>query len=258
MNRKLTLILAAFIVAIGAAAQDAYKPNAFIVGSDTLRYRELVPEKADRGKFPMLIFLHGSGERGTDNQAQLTHGAQMFLSPHNINKYKAYIVFPQCPEDAFWAYDEIPQSLAAEDMPVIEEPTKWIKMIRGLVSKYINEGKVDANQVYIVGLSMGAMAVYDLAIRYPSMWAAAVAICGTVNPDRLEPARDIKFRIYHGDADPIVPVEASRAIYNRLRKLNASVEYFEYPGCTHGSWNLAFREKDFLRWIFNQSKDPKK
>lgn len=254
----LTAMTAAVAVALCAQAQDAYKANAFIVGDDTLRYREIVPERADKAKFPMLVFLHGAGERGTDNQKQLTHGAQMFLSPHNVKKYQAYIVFPQCPEDAYWAYDERPASFAAEDMPILEEPTKYIKMVRGLVSKYINEGKVDANQVYIVGLSMGAMAVYDLAIRYPSMWAAAVAICGTVNVDRLEAAKDVRFRIYHGDADPVVPVEASRQAYYKLKKLNATVEYFEYPGVGHGSWVNAFQEKDFLKWIFSQSNNPSK
>lgn len=255
MKIKITALAVALAVTVSATAtaQDAYKKCLYVAGTDTLLYRELAPEKAGSGKFPLVVFLHGAGERGCDNEKQLTHGAQMFLNPINLKKYQAYVIFPQCPDDCYGAYSEQPASFLPADMPTPDQPTKYVKMIRGLVSKYIHEKKVEPTQVYLVGLSMGAMTLYDLAARYPTMWAAAVAICGTVNTDRLEPARDIKFRIYHGDADMVVPVEAGREIYLKLKKLNTTVEYVEYPAVAHGSWVNAFGERDFLKWIFSQS-----
>ena len=237
-------------MALPAVAQEAYKRCVFVNGADTLRYRELVPEKPESGTFPLVVFMHGAGERGIDNEKQLVHGAQMFLNPVNRKKYPAYVVFPQCPDDGYWAYDKRPDSFEPDAMPIREEPTKYVKLVRGLVNKYIGEGKIDVNRIYLVGLSMGAMAVYDLAERYPEMWAAAVPICGSVNPKRLDKARSVHFSIYHGDADNVVPVEASRRAYLRLKEIGASVEYVEFPGCNHGSWNPAFNRPDFMKWLF--------
>ena len=99
---------------------------------------------------------------------------------------------------------------------------------------------------------MGGMAVYDLAVRFPDIFAAAVPICGTVNPSRLAAAKSVKFRIFHGDADTTVPVEGSREAYRALKKAGASVEYTEFPGCGHGSWNPAFCRPDFMSWLFSR------
>lgn len=261
MNRRFLFMLVAAVAAVCAMAQDmavtldAYKKCTYIVGTDTLPYRELTPEKPEKQKYPLVVFLHGAGERGTDNEKQLVHGAQMFLNPVNRKKYPAYVIFPQCPESGYWAYNEEEKQLCSPyDMPMQEEPTKWIKMVRGLVTKYVNDGNVDENRVYIIGLSMGGMAVFDLAERYPNMWAAAVPICGTINPKRLDKARTVKFRIFHGDADNIVAVESSRLAYYTLKKLGAEVDYVEFPGCNHGSWNPAFNQPDFMKWIFSHSR----
>lgn len=105
-----------------------------------------------------------------------------------------------------------------------------------------------------MGLSMGGMGTFDLAIRYPEVFAAAVPICGIVNPARLSAAKDVKFRIYHGDADNIVPVEGSRQAYKALKAAGADVEYIEFPGVNHGSWTPAFNDSEFMEWLFNQKK----
>lgn len=102
---------------------------------------------------------------------------------------------------------------------------------------------------------MGGMAVFDLAVRFPEIFAAAVPICGAVDPLRLPAAKDVPFRIFHGDADNIVTVEASRQAYRALKKLGAEVEYIEFPGCNHGSWNPAFCYPDFMKWIFDRHKN---
>ncbi len=250
MIRKILIIAVVACAACVVSAQEAYKRCVYVNGTDTLPYRELVPERPESSTYPLVVFLHGSGERGVDNEKQLVHGAQMFLNPINRKKYPAYVVFPQCPEEGFWAYDKVPDSLDPDSLPILKEPTKYMKLVRGLVNKYIGEGNIDVNRIYLIGVSMGAMAVYDLAVRYPGMWAAAVPICGAVNPARLESARGVHFSIYHGDADKSVPVEASRRAYLKLKAIGASVEYVEFPGCGHVSWNEAFNRPDFMKWLF--------
>lgn len=256
MKKIFTLIVLVAVAAITAQAQiSLFEKKILAVQTDTLRYRELTPQNVKDGqKYPLVVFLHGAGERGIDNEKQLTWGGQMFLNPVNRDKYPAYVVFPQCAESGYWAYPGRPASFQPNEMPKQPDATKEIKLIRTLVRDYISRGLVDADRVYVIGLSMGGMATYDFACRYPDMVTAAVAICGTVNPSRLEAAKNVHWRIFHGDADNVVPVEASRAAYMELKKLKADVEYYEFPSCTHGSWNPAFNMPDFMKWIFSKTK----
>lgn len=240
-----------------AAQLSEYAKKEYIVAGDTLRYRELSPKNVKEGvKYPLVVFLHGSGERGCDNEAQLTWGGQMFLNPEYRAKYPAYVLFPQCPKDEFWGYAPQMDTASAmpDSMPVLEKPVTNIRMIRALIKDYIAHGKADADRVYIVGLSMGGMGVYDLACRYPETVTAAVVICGAVNPVRLKEAKGIKWSIYHGDNDPEVPIEAARAAYTEMKRLKYDVRYHEFVGCTHNSWNPAFNMPDFMKWLFSQSK----
>ncbi|MGL4331323.1 MAG: prolyl oligopeptidase family serine peptidase, partial [Bacteroidales bacterium] len=139
-------------------------------------------------------------------------------------------------------------------MPAGEPITPVFNGVKELLDTYLSRPDVDKKRVYIIGLSMGAMGTYDLVSRFPELFAAAVPVCGTVNPKRLAKAKDVSFRIFHGDADGVVPVEGSREAYKALKKAGANVEYMEYPGCNHGSWNPAFNEPDFMQWLFRQKK----
>ena len=103
---------------------------------------------------------------------------------------------------------------------------------------------------------MGGMGSYDIVVRNPNKFAAAVAICGAVNPERLrEMETNTQFRLYHGDADSVVPVDFSREAYKALKQTNKSVEYFELPGVNHGSWDPAFNQPDFILWLYSQNKE---
>ncbi len=257
MKRTL-FILALFISGyISALGQESYGHHTFTAEDGTvLNYRQLKPAETAEGKrYPLVIFLHGLGERGTDNENQLFHGSQMFLNPVTREKYPAYVIFPQCPKSAFWAYKDIPSSfetLKAEDpMPAP------FKALKELIDTYLTYPYIDKSRVYIMGLSMGGMATYDMVARFPDIFAAAIPICGAVEPERLEGLEGVSFRIFHGDADTTVPVECSRKAYKALKKSRCKVEYFEFPGCGHGSWNPAFSKDDFMDWLFKQKKSRK-
>lgn len=255
--KKLSLLFLLLISNINIIfAQDLYEKKVFVSQyGDSLNYRLLTPENQIKGKkYPLVLFLHGAGERGSDNQKQLTHGGQMFLNPVNREKYPAFVLFPQCPENAYWAYSVRPSSFTPEQMPQNEEMPITFQTVKEMLDGYLTNPAVDKSRIYIIGLSMGAMGTFDMVARFPDIFAAAIPICGTVNPQRLSAAKDVNFRIFHGDADNVVPVEGSREAYKALKATGASVEYIEFPGCNHGSWNPAFNYPDFMEWLFKQKK----
>ena len=236
--------------------QTEFEKKVYVTASnDSLNYRLLRPEVEQEGeKYPLVLFLHGSGERGSDNEKQLFHGSQMWLNPVNRENYPAFVLVPQCPESGYWAYTDRPSSFEPDQMPSDIPLSPVFRTLKELIDTYLAMPQVDKKRVYVIGLSMGAMGTYDLAVRYPEIFAAAIPICGTVNPTRLSAAKDVKFRIFHGDADTVVPVSGSRQAYKALKAAGADVEYIEFPGVTHGSWNPAFTQPDFMSWLFSQKK----
>ena len=255
--KKLILLLSVLLFSLEfVAAQDEYERSVFVSSSgDSLNYRLLEPEVMQAGeKYPLVLFLHGAGERGNDNEKQLTHGGEKFLNPVKREKNPAFVLFPQCPESGYWAYENRPQSFIPTQMPVGKEMPSVFQAVKELLDMYLANPQVDKSRIYIMGLSMGAMGTYDMVSRFPDIFAAAVPICGTVNPTRLSAARNVAFRIFHGDADDVVPVAGSRQAYKVLKAAGASVEYIEFPGCNHGSWNPAFNYPDFMKWLFTQKK----
>jgi predicted peptidase len=258
--KRLILTIATALICCYIFAQESYQAAEFTSADTkiTLKYRYLTPHAEKPGKkYPLVIFLHGSGERGNDNEAQLLHGGQMFLNPVYREKYPAYVLFPQCPQEFSGAYERGKlETLDPHYMPVNPPLQPIMQTVMELINSYIDMPSVDNRRVYIIGLSMGGMATFDLACRFPGTFAAAIPICGSVNPQRLVNAGKVHFRIFHGDADKSVPVEGSRGAYKALKAIGADVEYIEFAGCTHNSWNPAFNYPDFMKWLFKQKKSP--
>lgn len=237
--------------------RDEFKRGAFVsrTTGDTLLYRYLEPQELKKGKkYPLVIFLHGSGERGSDNQAQLFHGSGQFINPVNREEFPAYVLFPQCPEGVPGAYMPRLETLVPADMPLNPPVAPIVLTLMDLINSYIAMPEVDDRRVYIMGISMGGIATYDIVSRYPELFAAAVPICGSVNPQRLKSTKGVAWRIFHGDSDAAVTVEGSREAYKALRSFGYDVEYIEFAGCTHNSWNPAFNYPDFMKWLFKQKR----
>lgn len=252
--KRILILFALLTWASLAVSGQEYERKSFTAKDGTeLKYRLLTPspEKAKKS-YPLVLFLHGAGERGNDNEMQLVHGSQMFLNPVNREKYPAFVIFPQCPSDGYWAFTDRPDSF--DNMPAEEVMPPVLQAVKELLDSYLANPMVDKSRVYIMGLSMGGMGTYDLVSRFPETFAAAIPICGAVKAGRLAAAKKVKFRIFHGDADNVVPVECSRAAYRELKKAGADVEYIEFPGCNHGSWNPAFNMPDFMKWLFKNKK----
>ena len=254
--KRIIGILCGLFFFLSSFAQETFQKETYISSrGDTLLYRLLRPEvmKPDE-KYPLVLFLHGAGECGNDNEKQLVHGGQMWLNPVNREKYPAFILAPQCPETGYWAYAERPSSFVPEDMPLEVPVSPVFRTLKELLDTYLAMPQIDKDRIYVMGLSMGGMGTFDMAVRYPEIFAAAIPICGTVNPARLKAGKSVKFRIFHGDADNVVTPEGSRAAYRALKAIGADVEYIEFPGCNHGSWNPAFNYPGFMERLFNQKK----
>ncbi len=225
---------------------------------NSLPYRILLPQHYDRSrKYPLVLFLHGAGERGKDNELQLTHGASLFLEKQNRTKFQSFVVFPQCPQNGYWAAaqpvaEQIPLKL---DFDYSRKITAPLKSAIELTQFLLQKEHVDSKRVYVVGLSMGGMGTFEAVYRYPKLFAAAIAICGGGDSKAYnKEAAKVPFWIFHGAEDNVVEVKFSREMYARLKELKAQVKYTEYPGVQHESWLNAFAEPEFLTWLFSQKR----
>lgn len=224
----------------------------------TLPYRILYPENYDKTKkYPLLLFLHGAGERGTDNEKQLTHGAKLFLADENRKKFPAIVLFPQCPEESFWAASTIDRTVQPVQFKLdYSGEANWpLTAANELVKKIMSEEAVDPAAVYITGLSMGGMGSFESVFRYPGTYAAALPICGGGNVQEYDKrVSKTAFWVFHGAADVVVDVKMSRDMVDKLKKLKAEVKYSEYPGVNHNSWDNAFAEPDYLDWMLKHKR----
>lgn len=258
MKHHIHFLLFFFLISLVAKSQnEVFQKKEFVFKNGTIPYRVMFPENYDKTKkYPLVLFLHGAGERGSDNEKQLVHGASQFSNPESRIKYPAIVLFPQCPSEGYWAPIKTRENgFGYEKSP---KPTPAMEMVIKLLNSYKKTEAVDKNRIYVVGLSMGGMGTYDLICRYPKTFAAAIPICGGVNLERLKKVRKMPIRIYHGADDNIVSPEHSRDAYIELKANGArKVEYFEFAGVGHNSWTPAFAQSDFLEWLFSQNKNNK-
>lgn len=223
--------------------------------NNSMPYRMLSPNSVEHNiTYPLVVFLHGSGERGTDNEKQLAHGSSIFSNPANVDKYPAYVVFPQCKEKS-WT-DKLDARVFMPGAPIPRE-TKSEELVMGLVNSLINQYPIDVNRIYIIGISMGGVATYDLVCRYPDVFAAAVPICGAINPERLSAVKNVNFLIFHGEKDDEIPSICGREAYKALCSVGANVDYIEFVGAGHDCWTAAFNYPSLLPWLFSQHKTGK-
>jgi predicted peptidase len=239
-------------------ALDIFEKKEFFYNGNTLPYRILYPANYDKNKkYPLLLFLHGAGERGKDNEKQLGHGGKLFITEDSRKNFPAIVVLPQCPEESFWAVTRIDRSVQPFkiDFDYTAQPNWPLAAANELVKKIITEGSVDKSRVYITGLSMGGMGTFESVYRNPDLYAAALPICGggdVASYDRR--VSKTAFWVFHGAADAVVNVKLSQEMVGKLKALKAEVKYSEYPGVNHNSWDNAFAEKDYLSWMLSHKR----
>lgn len=227
-------------------------------------YRLFTPALAAGKTYPLVIFLHGAGERGEDNDLQVTgnRGAVVWTRPEEQAARPCYVLCPQAPTDRSFTW------------PGFETP-----FLRFL-AKFCAENPVDKARVYLTGLSMGGMGTWHYAARYPLLFAAAAPICGAGDPAAIRAAKDIPFWTFHAVDDPFVGIEqrgkgrdgaaacGTRLMVSALRGYGAQeVRSTEYPAgyihehygyppafAGHAAWEPAYSDGEFRKWLFRQDR----
>ena len=222
------------------------------VGGQGYRYQVYVPsDYASRTDWPVILFLHGAGERGTDGLLQTTTGLARAIR-QDSRRFPAIVVFPQAPGDSVWAGAPAEAAMTA-------------------LRQSMAEFHVDVDRVYLTGLSMGGRGSWYLAYRNPTLFAAVAPICGwitqtprlttttVVPPDSGSPfvalarqLRDVPIWIFHGEMDSVVPVIGSREPAAALKEAGSKARYTEYLGTDHNSWDATYASKEFVDWLFGQ------
>jgi predicted peptidase len=237
---------------------SAYQKLQFVDGNDTLPYRLLLPQNYDgKKKYPLVLFLHGRGESGTDNELQLTHGAKLFLRDSIRKKYPAIIVFPQCRSSSYWSNVDIKEDSTGKrvfNFSPKGEPTKDLSLTEKLLKQLQHDLLVNKKQMYVMGLSMGGMGTFEMVRRHPKMFAAAIPICGGANASTAKQLRKTNWWIFHGAKDDVVNPDFSVQMAAALRKQRTNVQFTLYPDANHNSWDPAFAEPTFLNWLFSNKK----
>ena len=216
---------------------------------EVFRYRLLKPPMQPGEKYPVVLFLHGAGERGDDNEAQLKNDE--FLNLAAAPDHPVILVAPQCPRDQWWsAIRRSANGFEAQS----GDPSPAMKLTIQLLDALQKEFSVDPARRYVTGLSMGGFGTFDLVLRRPTDFAAAVPICGGGEESRAAEMKGTAFWVFHGGADPVVPPVLSQRMVEALKKAGAEVRYTEYPGVGHNSWTQAYNEPELIEWLFSHSR----
>ncbi len=211
---------------------------------------QLTDAQGKEKKLPLVIFLHGSGERGNNNETQLKNGVLAFVEPEQFRQNPCFILAPQCPAGARWSGSDIATAATWQ-----ETPTEPMRLLIRLIEKILDENPaIDRDRIYVTGLSMGGAGTFDLLMRKPEWFAAALPLCGGGDPRFAAKIKDIPLWVLHGRRDTTVPVRRSRAIVEALKKLDAPVQYTEYATLGHGIWQETYYNAQILNWLFAQKK----
>ncbi|BAU53324.1 carboxylesterase family protein [Mucilaginibacter gotjawali] len=243
-----------------AQSTQPFDSGSYIAKNDTMPYRILFPLNFDPAKkYPLIFILHGAGERGNDNEAQLKYGPKLFLNDTIRSKYAAIIVYPQCPPGGFWSNVKMEDDSATRKTKFIFQvnapPTRSMQTLMALVDEFLDKPYVDKHKVYVGGLSMGGMGTFEIIGRRPNIFAAAFAMCGgdnTLNAKKY--AKKVPLWVFHGEKDSVVPYSHSESIVAAIKQEGGSPRYTLYTNDDHNCWDDAFAEPDFMPWLFSHSK----
>lgn len=219
-------------------------------------YRLFIPRGYDpRRSYPLIVFLHGGAGNGTDNLQQIiegnTNGSHVWISDNVQREHPAFVLAPQAPDDATWGGPEAPDLSPAA------------RMMLEIVASLGHEFKIDRSRLYLTGQSLGGFGTWDVIIRRPDIFAAAVPLCGSgivkefpfrtvYAPADFERIKDLPIWVFQGTDDTTVPPNGPRQTVAALRKVGSKIRYTEYPGVGHRAWERAYLDPELVAWLFAQ------
>lgn len=224
------------------------------------RYRLLFPAGYDQQagqQYPLVLFLHGAGERGDDNVAQLKHGAAEFARADRQAEYPCFVLVPQVAKEQRWVDADWSHAQGKGTFP--DSPSPAYAAAIAAVKSWIDSGRVDPTRVYVTGLSMGGYGTWYAAAASNEIFAAAVPICGGGDPTWAKRYAGMPIWAFHGTEDKAVPVGRSREMIEALKSEGhkPTAMYTEYEGGGHDVWTQTYRRDDLFRWLFSQQRSAK-
>lgn len=230
--------------------KTAFSRQVYSSGDYSLPYAIYVPKNYDCGEnYPLLVFLHGAGERGSDNELQLTVAIQKMFDDVNSPVYDSIVIAPQCPIDRQWVmtpFDSMNYSVA--DTPESEE----LEAVCGIIADTIDEYNIDTDRIYVTGISMGGYGTWDMLCRHGKRIAAGMPVCGGGDSSYAKQLKYIPIRTFHGSEDGAVPPDGTRKMFAALRMAGSKVaEYTEFDGMDHGIWDTVYSDKANLDWLYS-------
>jgi predicted peptidase len=257
----IALVLSSSIALPGCSSMPSRTTGEFVERQLTVQgqqrgYQVFVPAgSAAQGKLPVILFLHGSGERGSDNRIQLDAGLGPYVRKH-LSDFPAIVVFPQVEEDGEWMGANVDMALAATEAAT-------------------REFNGDPQRTYLTGLSMGGYGTWETALKAPDRFAALVPVCGGV----LQPGsgralyvtavanvsdpyaalasrvKHVPIWIFHGARDDVVLPDDDRKTFAALKAAGADAQYTEFPDANHNSWDATYNYEPMWTWLFAQRKN---
>lgn len=248
MTRAIRSLLPAIglfqIAGASAATPESGKPTGFLfqsihAGDKDYPYAVFVPRDYDKSrKWPLIVFLHGAGECGTDGAKQVIQGVGSAIL-WDVQKWPFIVIFPQKPE--------IRDKWEDHDAAVM-----------AMLSRARKEYNVDPDRLYLTGLSQGGHGTWAIGARHPDLWAAIAPICGYGEPGEFaQPLKSMPIWCFHGEADTSVPLKESVDITNAIKAVGGNPRLTTYPGVGHNSWDKAYREEKLYDWFLEHTRAKK-
>ena len=201
----------------------------FYVFTRETKYLLYLPKGySEAEKYPLLVFLHGAGERGNNIELIKKHGPPKLIEAGH--EFPFIILSPQVPYEEWWSPDLV----------------RWIT--QDIIKRY----SVDKTKVYLTGLSMGGFGTWETATRYPEMYAAIAPICGGGDPTRVNRIKNLPIWVFHGAKDPLVPISRSEEMYNALKEYG-NISFTVYPDAEHDSWTETYENPKLYEWLLSHS-----
>jgi poly(3-hydroxybutyrate) depolymerase len=247
--------LATLLLTMAPALAQEFRAESVSVGEGPLAgrsfgYRVMVPDDiGEDERLPVVLFLHGAGERGDDNEAQLRHFPDRMVRPEYRQRFRSIVVAPQCAKGAMW----IPVKWDQDHTEPADLESPWLDVALAALRKTLAEVSHDPDRIYLTGLSMGGFGSWHLAQREPGLFAAVAPVCGGGYPSTASALAGLPIFAWHGGADRVVPPSRSHEMVDAARGAGGNVHYVELPGIGHDSWNQAYALEDAaLDWLFAQ------
>lgn len=243
-----TAVMSVFSAVAGGLA-DRTEARIF-TGADGKVFRYRWAEKAAPAgeKVPLVLFLHGAGERGSDNAAQLKHGVGDLVKWLDRHEKGFRLIAGQVPVNQRWV--EVDWNAPRHATPA--EPSETMGLAFQLLDQQLADTAVDASRVYVTGISMGGYGTWDAIIRRPDTFAAAMPICGGGDETQAPKIAKLPIWTFHGSKDGAVPVARTRNMLRALWAAGSDAHYREYPDMNHDVWTRTYRDPEVLGWFFSQ------